>query len=55
MEQSIIFGLVLGRLAVLKISNWIVKYATFVRMKSICNVKVGRCAKHLKWDTRIMY
>ena len=29
MEQDMIFGLVLGRLAVLKISDWAVKYATY--------------------------
>ena len=29
MEQKIRFGLVAGRLAVLKISTWAVKYATF--------------------------
>ena len=49
MEQNIIFGLVLGRLAVLKISNWVVMYATFERKKSIYNVKVGNCENHLKF------
>ena len=29
MRQNLIVGLVLGRLAVLKISDWAVKYATF--------------------------
>ena len=29
MEQNLRFGLVLSRLAVLKILDWVVKYATF--------------------------
>ena len=29
MEQNMIFGLILGRLAVLKIWDWALKYATF--------------------------
>ena len=29
MKQNLIFGLVFGRLAALKISDWTIKYATF--------------------------